>query len=102
MSVAAGRRVGCAGVLEGWTIGRAGVKEFRCGDVIPGCGVCFLAGSVREVEVLAQAHARDDHGLLGPEMPPDITARIRAAIHDAPAADPGRPPPRPPSPRSTS
>lgn len=59
------------------------MKEFSCSDVVPGCGARFRAGSEPELEAIATLHAQHAHHLNGPRMPDDITARVRAAIHDA-------------------
>lgn len=57
------------------------VKEFSCGDVVPGCSAHFR-GSESEIMAAVAVHARADHGLI--DMPPALTAQVRAALRDAP------------------
>jgi predicted small metal-binding protein len=53
------------------------MKNFRCGDVVPGCTSAF---SGTEDEILAQVarHAHDDHGLV--EIPAELVAQVQAAM----------------------
>jgi predicted small metal-binding protein len=53
------------------------MKNFRCGDVVPGCTRAFTG---TEDEILAQvgAHAGADHGLV--EVPAELVAQVRAAM----------------------
>ena len=60
------------------------MKEFACGDVVPGCVAKFAAGSSDEILERVAAHARDDHGMS--EVPADVVAAVLERIHDAPAA----------------
>lgn len=53
------------------------MKQFRCGDVVPGCTSSFV-GSDDEILRLVAAHARDDHGLA--EVPAELVAAVRGAI----------------------
>jgi predicted small metal-binding protein len=39
------------------------MKEFCCGDVVPGCGARFKATSNEEILAQVAAHARADHGM---------------------------------------
>jgi predicted small metal-binding protein len=57
------------------------MKQFRCGELIPGCEAAFQGET--EDEVLAQvgAHARDEHGM--DEVPPEVVDRIRASMSEA-------------------
>jgi predicted small metal-binding protein len=56
------------------------MKEFRCGELIPGCEAAFRGDT--EDEVLAQVgdHARDEHGM--DEVPPEVVDRIRASMSE--------------------
>lgn len=56
------------------------MKQFRCGDVVPGCTKQFVG---TESDILAQvgAHARLDHGLTA--VGPDLVTAVRAAMVDA-------------------
>ena len=57
------------------------MKEFSCGDLIPGCAARFHAAT--EDEILAQvgAHARRDHGLT--TVPPELVTQVRERIRTA-------------------
>ena len=54
------------------------MKEFRCGELVPGCGAAFRSESENEILQQIEAHARDDHGMY--EVPPEIVDTIRASI----------------------
>ena len=56
------------------------MKEFACGDVVPGCGQVFRAPDESEILGQVASHARDDHGM--PEVPDDVVAQVRANIRD--------------------
>jgi predicted small metal-binding protein len=54
------------------------MKQFSCGDVVPGCEVRFVCST--EDDVLAQVaqHAAAVHGLT--EVPAELVAEVRAHI----------------------
>ena len=54
------------------------MKQFKCGDVVPGCQ--WVTRSDDEQELLAdiQTHARDEHGM--DEVPPEVADAIRNVI----------------------
>jgi predicted small metal-binding protein len=54
------------------------MKEFRCGELVPGCEARFEGESDEEILRRIAGHARDEHGM--PEVPPEIADKIRAAI----------------------
>ena len=54
------------------------MKQFACGDVVPGCDARFTAATDDEVLGLVAAHAADGHGMT--EVPADVLAAVRAAI----------------------
>jgi predicted small metal-binding protein len=56
------------------------MKEFRCGDVVPGCGTTFQGKSEDEILQQVAAHARDEHGM--DEVPPEVVDDIRARISE--------------------
>lgn len=58
------------------------MKEFCCGDVVPGCTAKFR-GSLDEVFAGIAAHARDDHGIT--EIPPSLLEQVQAKIRDVPS-----------------
>lgn len=55
-------------------------KVVRCGDLMEGCP--FEAHGATEDEVMAQAaaHAQSAHGIES--FPPELIAKVRAAIRD--------------------
>ena len=57
-------------------------KVLRCGDIVPGCD--YRAEGETEDEVLQKAakHADEAHGIK--EVPPELMAKVKAAIHDEP------------------
>lgn len=54
------------------------MKQFACGDVVPGCEARWVCSS--EDEVLAQVaeHARIDHGLT--DIPAELVTQVRERI----------------------
>ena len=56
------------------------MKEFRCGEVVPGCGATFQGQSDDEILRQVTVHARDEHGM--DEVPPEVVDTIRATITD--------------------
>jgi len=54
------------------------MKEFSCGDVVPGCGMHFTG--VSDDDILAQVaqHAADDHGITSPSA--DLVEAVRSKI----------------------
>jgi predicted small metal-binding protein len=55
-------------------------KVLRCGDLMPGCS--FVAEGKDTAEVMAKGaeHATKAHGLAS--IPPDMVAKVQAAIKD--------------------
>jgi len=60
------------------------MKQFRCGDVVPGCSAEFQAVADAEILAAVAAHARTDHGM--PEVPDWLAEQVRGAIRDTPEA----------------
>jgi predicted small metal-binding protein len=56
------------------------VKEFRCGDVVPGCDTVIQADSEDEVLEHVAVHAREEHGM--DDVPPDVVDTIKSKIVD--------------------
>ena len=54
------------------------MKQFVCGELVPGCEHVFHASSDEEILEQVEVHARDDHGM--PEVPPEVADRIRESI----------------------
>lgn len=59
---------------------RGGLKTFRCGDVVPGCGEVFR-GTSAEIITLAKAHGARDHGVDPTD--PALLAAVRGAMRPA-------------------
>jgi predicted small metal-binding protein len=60
------------------------MKEFSCGDVVPGCVAKFRAGTEEEILQQVAAHAHADHGMS--EVPSEVVSAVRRHIHDASVA----------------
>ena len=58
------------------------MKEFYCGDVVPGCTMSFRAASEAELPEAVAAHARADHGLtsIPDSLVTQVSAKIRSAV----------------------
>ena len=56
------------------------MKQFRCGDVVPGCSTVFRAESDREILERVEVHAREEHGM--DSVPPEVRGTIVALISD--------------------
>ena len=56
------------------------MKEFRCGDLVPGCPTTFQGESEEEILQQVEVHARDEHGM--DEVPPEVADEVRAGISD--------------------
>jgi predicted small metal-binding protein len=59
------------------------MKEFSCGDVVPGCTASFRASSEEALLEQIARHAREDHDLtdLSPELIAAVRKHIRTADH---------------------
>lgn len=58
------------------------MKEFSCGDVVPGCSAHFR-GTESQIMRAVEDHARADHGLA--EIPAPLIVQVRQALRDAAA-----------------
>ena len=56
------------------------MKQFCCGDVVPGCKATFQGHDEASLFRQISVHASADHGLI--EVPPALLAQIRANIRD--------------------
>jgi predicted small metal-binding protein len=54
------------------------MKQFSCGDVVPGCAATFAGQDDNEILAAVAAHARHDHGLV--EIPSALVGQVRSAI----------------------
>lgn len=56
------------------------MKQFCCGDVVPGCKAKFEAEHEDALFAQITAHANDDHGLR--EIPVALMRQVRAKVRD--------------------
>ncbi len=54
------------------------MKQFKCGDVVPGCQWVARSDDEQELFDRIGAHARDEHGM--DEVPPEVVDQIRGVI----------------------
>ena len=54
------------------------MKEFKCGDVVPGCDTVITGDTDDEVLQQVATHAREEHGM--DEVPPEVQDTVRAKI----------------------
>lgn len=60
------------------------MKEFRCGDVVPGCARVFQASTEQEILTHVAEHARRDHHMS--DIPASLVNQVRSLIVEVPAA----------------
>jgi len=60
------------------------MKQFSCGDVVPGCAAVFSAPDTEGILVKVTEHALRDHGLTS--IPPELLGAVKACIVRVPAA----------------
>jgi len=56
------------------------MKQFKCGDVVPGCQWVTRNEDEHQLFDEIQSHARDAHGMH--EVPPEVVDAIHAVITD--------------------
>jgi predicted small metal-binding protein len=54
------------------------MKQFSCGDVVPGCNRAFTATDDDSLFAQIAEHARSDHGMA--EIPEDIRLAVQERI----------------------
>lgn len=54
------------------------MKQFACGDVVPGCDARFVCSTEEEILAMVAAHAAGDHGMV--EVPPAVVDEVRRRI----------------------
>ena len=54
------------------------MKEFTCGELVPGCTASFQGESDDDILRQVAVHAREEHGM--DEVPPEVADQVRAAI----------------------
>ncbi len=57
------------------------MKQFTCGDVVPGCQATFTGDSDDAIVGQVAAHAREAHGMA--EVPDEVEADVRSKIKSA-------------------
>lgn len=60
------------------------MKQFCCGDVVPGCKAVFRAPDEAGILNAVAAHARADHGMTS--VPDALVFQVRSMIRDVAAA----------------
>lgn len=54
------------------------MKEFKCGELVPGCDTVIQGESDEEILEKTAVHAREEHGM--DEVPPEVQDTVRASI----------------------
>jgi predicted small metal-binding protein len=54
------------------------MKQFNCGDVVPGCQWITRSDDEHELFERIGTHARDEHGM--DEVPPEVVDQIQSVI----------------------
>ena len=54
------------------------MKQFKCGDVVPGCQWVTRSEDEKELFEDIHSHARDAHGM--DEVPPEVVDKIHDVI----------------------
>ena len=62
------------------------MKQFNCGDVVPGCQWVTRSEDEQELFAAIHSHARDTHGM--DEVPPEVVDAIQGVITEVDASDP--------------
>ncbi len=57
------------------------MKQFSCGDVVPGCSAVFRASSEEQILGAVAEHARRDHGM--DSIPAALVSQVRSLIRPA-------------------
>jgi len=60
------------------------MKQFSCGDVVPGCKASFQSASEDEILGQVAKHATEDHGMT--DIPASLVDHVRSMIQSVPAA----------------
>jgi predicted small metal-binding protein len=54
------------------------MKQFSCGDVVPGCQRRFTGATEQDILSAVAVHAQADHGLT--EIPASLVEQVRGQI----------------------
>ncbi len=65
-------------------------KVLKCGDLMPGCNFVVEGKDVPEVVAKGAEHAKTAHGMTS--IPPDVAAKVQAAINEVAEAKSWRTP----------
>jgi predicted small metal-binding protein len=57
------------------------MKQFACGDVVPGCDARWVCDTDDEILAHVALHAREEHGLEA--IPAELVEQVRARIGPA-------------------
>lgn len=57
------------------------MKEFKCGELVPGCHARFEGASDDEILEQVAVHAREEHGM--DEVPPEVVEKVLASISES-------------------
>lgn len=60
------------------------MKQFSCGDVVPGCNASFEAADESSLFGQITVHARVAHGLT--DISPALLSQVRSKVRDTSAA----------------
>jgi len=61
------------------------MKQFKCGDVVPGCQWVTRSEDEKELFDAIHSHARDAHGM--DEVPPEVVDAIHGVITEVDVPD---------------
>jgi predicted small metal-binding protein len=56
------------------------MKQFSCGDVVPGCTATFIGRDYEILEGVAR-HAAEAHGIAS--VPPELVTKVRSLMRPA-------------------
>jgi predicted small metal-binding protein len=56
------------------------MREFRCGEIVPGCSAAFQGETDDEILERVEVHAREEHGM--DRIPVEVVDTIRASISE--------------------
>jgi predicted small metal-binding protein len=56
------------------------MKQFACGDIVPGCTARYQLATEEEILQAVAQHAREVHGIN--EVPDEMVAEVRSRIRD--------------------
>lgn len=59
------------------------MKEFACGDVVPGCSAVFDGEDDDAILQQVAVHAQAEHGLseISPQLVDEVRSKVRAAAY---------------------